>query len=101
MSVKKELENIIKSGKSAFHKGVHYTELEEIPSESELSKGDAKQEEEARKSIKAELRRLSDELAMLDDEKAASEAHASKASAKSTESKSSDKEAAPKAEESK
>lgn len=71
MSVRKELEDIIKRGKSPVYNGVTYTSIESLPSESALSKGDKDKEEAARQSIKAELRRLAEELAVLDDEKEA------------------------------
>jgi hypothetical protein len=102
MSNRKELEDIIQSGRSVFHGGVLYTDVNDLPSEAALAMGNEAQENEARKSIGAELKRLQSELDLLDEakhsEKKASEksekkesAHAdSKSEAKSEEKPESD-----------
>lgn len=115
MSIRKELEAVLRSGKSVFYGGTHYKTVSELPSEATLAKGDAQQEEAARASIKAELRRLAGELASLEDGKEADEAverklspkpqaeaseeeekEAPKQSAKSAESKKEEEKEAPK-----
>ena len=93
MSVRKELEEILKKGKSPIHNGVTYTSVNELPSDAELSKGDAEKEEAARKNIKSELQRLSEELALLDDG-----AKESKSTEKKAESSASEKASATAAE---
>jgi hypothetical protein len=88
MSVRKELLEILGNGKSPVYNGVTYTKAEDIPSDAELSKGDKEKEEAARKNIKAELKRLAEELALLDEapeaktEKKADEKPEAKADAK-------------------
>ncbi len=69
MSIRKEMEAILKSGKSVLYGGVSYNTIEELPSEAELAKGNAAMEKIAKENIKAEMKRLSDELSLMDDDK--------------------------------
>lgn len=71
MLSRKEMVDIIVNRKeSVILNGNIIDNVNDLPSEAELAKGDSKREAAARESLEAQMKALKDQLAILDDEKA-------------------------------
>ncbi len=71
LSVRKQMEKVIREGGTIMHDGRIIGSFNELPSEADLAKGDKKAEAQARAGLEAEHKRIIGELAKLNETAAA------------------------------